>query len=342
MIIKHRTALAVLSLLTVCHGAVLADDYYSLCSCLILSTLKNSTDGPQAEKFLRTLTLTAKDQALCNTWTGYPNLTITQYSDSLGHSTTNLSTSTGVFARDAYAICNSSRVKQVRPRPFDSFHTNYLWPADCRLLQKFLPQNFASSTVGLLLPYLALVSQLGMQTGSVLGDILSIFGSVGSPIWICSSIGHAVLFRRTIHRQVDSLRGYLVFQDTPCKAAREYLMQKLNAAEDIMKAFLQAPVRLSRRQGYVNSILILPQNQHWWITAAARINAKQKRIDAPYIGQNAIAVLIWIISIAVDLGKIPGNKQANANPSSPSWQVCMGTLFLWLVSALLMYENELG
>ena len=90
MLIGYRITLVILSLLMGSHGAVLADDYFSFCGCLTLSTLKNSTDGPQAEQFLRTLTLTATDQALCNTWTRYPNLTITHYSDSLGHSTTYL------------------------------------------------------------------------------------------------------------------------------------------------------------------------------------------------------------------------------------------------------------
>ena len=113
MLNKRMTILVIFSLTGAGYASVLVDDYYSFCGCLILSTLKNTTNGPQAEQILHTMTLSRRDQAQCDNWDAYPGYNITTFSDSLGRSTTNLSISTGVFAPDAYAFCGPPKVKQV-------------------------------------------------------------------------------------------------------------------------------------------------------------------------------------------------------------------------------------
>jgi hypothetical protein len=195
--------------------------------------------------------------------------------------------------------------------------------------QKFVPENFASSTVGLLLPSIALCAQLGMQTGSVLGDILSIFLSLGNPIWICSSIAHAVLYRRAIHTRFEKLRRDAVAKSSGNDVA--LFVEQCDAAEVILQSFLQAPVRLSTRPGFLSSLITLPQNHGWWLTAAEKIKSGQRKIDATYVGQNMIAIISWLLSILVDFGSIPGDVSGNTN--SAEWQISMGCLFLWLFIA---------
>jgi hypothetical protein len=167
-----------------------------------------------------------------------------------------------------------------------------------------------------------------METGSLLGDLLSIFLSIGSPVWVCSSLAYAVLFRRAVHKRFEHLRA--LSTNSPCQSAKKHLLQKYNAAETIFKSLLQAPVRLSSRPGFLSSLIALPQNLHWWVIAAAKITAGQRRVDAPYIGQNAIAALCWLLSIIANFGNTPGGLEGN--PNSTEWLVFMGTVFLWLVS----------
>jgi len=167
-----------------------------------------------------------------------------------------------------------------------------------------------------------------MQTGSILGDLLSILFSLGSPVWICSSIAHSVLFRRAIHKRLEKLRVDAISNQSGHDVAP--FIEQCDAAETILQSFLQAPIRLSTRPGFLSSLIVLPQNHGWWPTTAAKIETGHRRIDAPYIGQNMIAVITWLLSILVDFESIPGSIPGNSG--SAEWQICMGTLFLWLVS----------
>ena len=170
-----------------------------------------------------------------------------------------------------------------------------------------------------------------MQTGSASGDVLSILISIGSPLWICASIAHAILFRRAIHKRFEKLR--IDATSTRLFIPSSTLVERYNAAETILQSFLQASVRLSTRAGFLSSMIALQQNHGWWITSAAKISAGQRRIDATFIGQNMIAIVTWLLSIVANFGSIPGAPAGTAGQSNNSeWQICMGTLWLWLVS----------
>jgi hypothetical protein len=173
-----------------------------------------------------------------------------------------------------------------------------------------------------------------MQTGSPWGDGLAIVLSIGSPIWVCASVAHAVRFRCAIYKRFEKLRTEASSSQFLINAGN--LVERYNAAETILQSFLQAPVRLSTRPGFLSSMIALPQNHGWWITGAAKLSAGQRRIEATFVAQNAIAVVAWLLSILADFGSIPGAPGAPAllpgNPNSAEWQICMGTLWLWLVS----------
>ncbi|RDW85315.1 hypothetical protein BP6252_02905 [Coleophoma cylindrospora] len=257
-------------------------DYRGFCACIILNSFKGPTDLLAAQQLLQNISLSPSDKDKCDTWTAYPDYEISVFADRFDKPTTNISESAGVFAPDLYAFCGPPEVGEAFSFP-----------------------DFSASTAGLLLPWIAIFAQLPRQTGSIFGDVLSLFISVGSPAWICANVGLAVLF--SLHVRTSE------------------------AAKVILQAFIQAPVRLNPRPGYLSNLIICPENHQWWITAAAEIKSFWRKIDTVFIAQVFLAVLAWVLAIIADFWSLPGA----ASSSSAEWQICMGTLWLWVFAATL-------
>jgi hypothetical protein len=204
-------------------------------------------------------------------------------------------------------------------------------------LQIFSFSEFTASTARLLLPWLAIFVQLGRQTGSRRGDILSIFVSIGSPAWISSSVFSAVLYRRAIRRRLARLRHYLVSGSSGTVFV--HLAERCAAAQTILQAFQQAPVRLSTRPGFLSSLITALENHWWWTIAAADVTGKQRRVDAIFIAQSVTVVAAWLLAIVGDFSSVPG-QSASANSSE--WRTCMGTLWLWMVSSWHIAKKRLA
>jgi hypothetical protein len=95
---------------------VTVDDYQSFCACIVLKSLINSTYGSEAELILQnvSLSLSTSDQQLYKNWSAYPDYPITIFADENGKPTHNLTDAVGLLARDIYAYCGPSKVRQVR------------------------------------------------------------------------------------------------------------------------------------------------------------------------------------------------------------------------------------
>jgi hypothetical protein len=187
--------------------------------------------------------------------------------------------------------------------------------------------DFTGSTAGLLIPWVALFAQLARQTGSRRGDTLSVLISIGSPAWIFSSISLAVLYQHSVRSRLNRLRHKL--SSGSSAAIFLHLADRCKAAQTVLLSFLQAPIRLSTRTGYLSSLIALPENHWWWIDADKSIKTYQRKVDLIFIAQSAAAASAWVLAIVGDFTSVPG-ETASANSSE--WQICMGTLWLWLVS----------
>jgi len=179
-----------------------------------------------------------------------------------------------------------------------------------------------------LLPWIAIFAQLPRQTGSTYGDLLSIFISIGSPVWISSSVALAILFRHAVGARFDRLHAKLVPDNGPSGTIFLHLAKRSKDAKIIVQAFPQSPVRLNQRPGLLSSLIVSPENHWWWFAAAAEIKAMWRRIDAIFIAQTFIAALAWVFAITADFWSLPGA----ASSDSSEWQICMGSLWLWVVS----------
>lgn len=124
-------------------------------------------------------------------------------------------------------------------------------------------------------------AQLPRQTGRPLDDIFAIFLSIGSPALISSSVFLAVLFRHSIGRKIDKLEAKI--DSGPKRSILLRLKKTCEAAKIILRAAVQAPVRLSPREGFLSSLIVLPENDWWWTTAAEQITASFRRINAAFM-----------------------------------------------------------
>jgi hypothetical protein len=157
--------------------------------------------------------------------------------------------------------------------------------------------------------------------------VLSILISLGSPAWICSSLALAVQFQRVVRQRIKRIRKELT--TGPTAAYFKWIDSRCQAADTILQSSLQAPVRLSSREGRLSNLIASPENHEWWTVAAANITALQRKIDMVFVAQSAAAALAWVLAIVGDFSSLPG-EVASANSSE--WQICMGSLWLWLVS----------
>jgi len=146
----------------------------------------------------------------------------------------------------------------------------------------------------------------------------------------------AVLYRRSVRLRFDRLEKTL---RTGHNVIFEQLRLRCEAAKIILQAFVQAPVRLNTRPGVLSSLIASPANHGWWIAAAADIKALWRKIDAIFIAQSLIAALAWVLAIIADFWSLPG---AASSSNSDEWQICMGTLWLWLVSGALSLVSRLS
>ncbi|KUJ15989.1 uncharacterized protein LY89DRAFT_783227 [Mollisia scopiformis] len=222
-----------------------------------------------------------------------------------GNPTTNISNSVGVFTPAIYDFCAAPEIGE-----------------------EFSFPDFSASTAGLLLPWIAFFAQLPRQTGSSYNDILSIFISVGSLAWISSSVFLAVFFRRAVSTRFNQLQAKFISGAN--KSIYLHLAKRCEAAKIILQAGIQASMRLNPRPGFLSSLIISPENHWWWIAAAADIKALWRRIDAVFIAQTFIAALAWLLAIITNFSGLPGSVSSS---NSAEWQICMGTLWLWLFTA---------
>jgi hypothetical protein len=131
-------------------------------------------------------------------------------------------------------------------------------------------------------------------------------------------------------------------RSVPSGLAFLIVAETCEAAKNILQSIIQAPVRLNTRPGFLSGLITSPQNHWWWLAASNKIKALWRRIDVIFIAQTFIAALAWVFAIIADFWSLPG---AASSSNSSEWQICMGTLWLWVVSESFFHrrcENHLS
>lgn len=132
--------------------------------------------------------------------------------------------------------------------------------------------DFSQQFSAWLLPYLALISQLPFGPKKRQDNLESIMLTVGSPTLAAYSLALTVLSREWIATRFSRLN-----------------YPNLRGAVLALSNLLQAPLRVSDEGDMLASLIVLPQNDHWW----GELN---ERLQDPHTWSiSAVTSIAWVI-----------------------------------------------
>ncbi|KAI9860798.1 MAG: hypothetical protein M1813_005721 [Trichoglossum hirsutum] len=102
--------------------------------------------------------------------------------------------------------------------------------------------------------------------------------------------------------------------------------QRINAASLIVQECQQAPMRASEDDGWLSSLIVLKENQSWWIYVEGHIRHTRKGVTLSLVAQISMAFIAWLFTIAVAL-------VGNLGDSTTALQLASGSLWLWMIPA---------
>ena len=173
------------------------------------------------------------------------------------------------------------------------------------------------------LPWLSLTAQLPFETGSQRGNVMSFCLAVGSPALVTYSLAITILNRSWVRRK---------FNDLSVKAQTMSVIWKfkdykgrIQSARFLLQETQQVPLRASQEQGWLSSLIVIPDNSAWWEDLEKRLKSTRRGVTPSLVAQllfAGIAYLFTIISsFATELG----------DPAT-ALQIASGSLWIWLVS----------
>ena len=178
-------------------------------------------------------------------------------------------------------------------------------------------QIFLARVTNYLLPWLALTAQLPYEAGGAMPNLISFCMAVGSPMLITFSLMITILNRRWFDRKCERLNQR--YRDRA-------FATRLEGARSFIEAAQQVPIRMSRSDGWLASLILLPINEQWWNRLGGHIRATRRGLTLSLIAQSFVAVTAWILTIIGSFGSALGNHAEGLALSS-------STVWTWLVSS---------
>jgi hypothetical protein len=174
-----------------------------------------------------------------------------------------------------------------------------------------------------LLPWLTLTAQLPYEGSHWQTNLLAVLFSLGSPAILIMSLTMTVMNGNWIHEKFKKLWERSRTQPSP---VRERFGRRINAASFIIQESQQAPMRVSEDVGWLSSLIVLKENQSWWIYVEGHIRDTRKGVTLSLIAQISMAFITWLFTIAVAL-------IGNLGDSTTALQLASGSLWLWMIPA---------
>ncbi|KAF7324974.1 hypothetical protein MKEN_00539800 [Mycena kentingensis (nom. inval.)] len=139
--------------------------------------------------------------------------------------------------------------------------------------EAFVWKNFSEQFSAWLLPYLALMSQLPFGAGSKLNNLTAMILAVGSPTLAAYSLALTVLNGHYVAERFSHLHYY----------------PNIGRAVKILSSLQQAPIRVITEQSLLASLVVLHENDEWWVELERLLN---------YVHTwsiSAVASIMWVI-----------------------------------------------
>lgn len=194
-----------------------------------------------------------------------------------------------------------------------------------RLLKSCQPSyfdydSFSGAMTNYYLPWLALAAQLPYENGSTWNTFMAFCLSLGSPALIAYSLMITLLNRIWVH---DHFAGLIERAKKVADRCKSY-GERIEAVLYFLKEAQQAPLRATQVQFQLASLVVLPQNQHWWKSLAERLEHSRRGVTFSLVAQILLAAFVWLFTIISSFAAAFGD-------STTALQIAAATLWIWLV-----------
>ena len=165
--------------------------------------------------------------------------------------------------------------------------------------------NISQQFSAWLLPYLALISQLPFGSRHRVSNLMSAILTVGSPVLAGYSMILTILNARWISYRFENV-----------------LFPNTKHAVRMLISLQQSPLRITNEDSLLSSLVLLPENDHWWPKVAEFLNYTHTW------SISSATSIVWVIvayllTVAGSLSDVSANINANGQGT--------GSVWLWLI-----------
>ena len=172
------------------------------------------------------------------------------------------------------------------------------------------------------LPWIALAAQLPYENSSIRHTIMAFCLAVGSPALVTYSLMITILNRNWVQRQFKPLIKRTTKRPVT-ERYREY-KERIEAALYLLAEGQQVPLRATQVHYWLASLVVLPQNQTWWLDLRDRVKRSRRGYSFSLVAQVLLATFVWIFTIFSSYLAAIGN-------ATTALQIAAATLWIWLV-----------
>ncbi|KAL1303217.1 hypothetical protein AAFC00_006635 [Neodothiora populina] len=185
--------------------------------------------------------------------------------------------------------------------------------------------NFASSITNYFLPWIALCAQLPYETGDNYSNVMSFFLAVGSPALVTYSLTVTILNRYWVRGKFNKLFDRALSTNVRSSYPEMHLL--VRAAQFVLQEIQQVPIRLSQEDGWLSSLIVLPENLKWWINARKKLKDTRREVTPSLVAQIFLAFVAYLFTVIASFITSVGDMGVALDISS-------GSLWLWLIPVI--------
>lgn len=149
--------------------------------------------------------------------------------------------------------------------------------------------------------------------------------AVGSPALITYSLTVTILNRSSAYRRFEKLR----LDACALKVHQRHsdLSKRIEQACYLMQEMQQIPMRVCQDEGWLSSLVVLPDNFSWWQRVRIELQKSRRGVTASLFAQVATAIIGWLLAVI-------STFVANSGDVEAVLQLSNGSVWLWMVNLL--------
>jgi len=157
---------------------------------------------------------------------------------------------------------------------------------------------------------------------------MSLFMAVGSPALITYSLTITILNRNWVRRKFEVLLEEL--NDLRDKNLRRKITERLDAAQYLLQESQQVPMRASQIGGWLSSLIVLDENEAWWMRVKKDLQKSKRGYTFSLVAQIGLALIAYTFTIAITLNSSPLGTSEGSNIELTAG----GGLWIWMIPVI--------